>query len=74
MLNYKLYSPKNQGLNDLICFINEKYYIEIANSFLDNSYKGYNRRFGGFSEANGRFILKFIEAKSKSNTRKISIS
>jgi hypothetical protein len=74
MLNGKLRTPKNHRLNDLINFINVKYYLSMTNSLLDSSDLGSNSWFSGFTEADGHFGVKIIESNPKSDTRKISVS
>ena len=73
-INGKFRTPKNKRLNDLIKFINAKYSLEIQESLLDYSDLVLNSWFTGFTEADGHFGVKIVEAKSKSDTRKKSVS
>lgn len=70
----KLRSSKNESLNKLIGFINQKYNLIIPNSNLDKSDFSNNCWLTGFTEADGYFGVKIVEAKPKSDTRKRSIS
>jgi hypothetical protein len=74
LISGKLRTPKNQRLNDLIQFINQKYCLNIANSILDISNMASNSWFAGFTDADGHFGVKIIEAKPKSDKRKRSVS
>ncbi len=73
-INGKLRTPKNESFNKLIKFINEKYNLLIPFSSLDESELTENSWFTGFTEADGYFGVKIVEAKLKSNTRKRSVS
>jgi hypothetical protein len=70
----KLRSSKNESLNKLIDFINQKYNLIIPISNLDKSDFSNNSWLTGFTEADGHFGVKIVEAKPKSDTRKRSIS
>jgi len=74
LINGKLRTPKNQTFNKLIDFINKKYSLNIQESILDKSNLASNSWFTGFTEADGYFGVKIIEAKPKSDTRKRSVS
>lgn len=74
LINGKFRTPKNKRLNDLIKFINAKYYLEIPQSILDCSDLTFNSWFAGFTEADGHFGVKIVETKPKSDTRKRSVS
>lgn len=74
LISGKLRTPKNQRLNDLIKFINIKYSLNIPNSTLDISSLSSNSWFTGFTDAEGHFGVKIVEAKPKSDTRKRSVS
>ena len=54
--------------------MNEKYRLKIEQSNLDYSNLASNSWFTGFSEADGHFGVKIVEAKPKSETRKRSVS
>lgn len=74
LIHGKLKTPKNKRFNDLIKFINAKYSLTIPESLLDNTnYKG-NSWFAGFTESDGHFLIKYIESRPKSETRKRSVS
>lgn len=70
----KLKSSKNESFNKLIDFINQKYNLVIPFSNLDKSDFSNNSWFSGFTDADGHFGVKIVEAKPKSDTRKRSIS
>lgn len=70
----KLRSSKNESLNKLIDFMNQKYNLTIPFSNLDKSDFSNNSWLTGFTEADGHFGVKIVEAKPKSDTRKRSIS
>ena len=74
LIHGKFRTPKNKRFNDLILFMNKKYSLNIPESSLDNSSFSENSWFAGFSEADGHFGIKYIERKSKSATRKRSVS
>lgn len=74
LISGKLRTPKNQRLNHLITFMNNKYELMLPSSDLDVSKFDSNSWFTGFTEADGHFGVKVIEAKPKSNTRKRSVS
>ena len=74
LIHAKLRTPKNKRFNDLIEFMNKKYSLNIPESSLDNSSFNDNSWFAGFTEADGHFGIKYIERKSKSETRKRSVS
>lgn len=74
LIHGKLRTPKNQTFNKLIEFMNTKYSLNIAESFLDKSDLADNSWFAGFSEADVHFGVKVIDAKPKSETRKRSVS
>ncbi len=74
LIHGKLRTPKNKRFNDLICFINTKYSLTISESLLDNSNFKDNSWFGGFTEADGHFGIKYVESRPKSKTRKRSVS
>ena len=74
-IHNKLRTPnKNESLNNLIDFINKKYNLAIPFSVLDESDFSENSWFTGFTEADGHFGVKIVEAKPKSDTRKRSVS
>ena len=74
-IHNKLRTPnKNESLNNLIDFINKKYNLAIPFSVLDESDFSKNSWFTGFTEVDGHFGVKIVEAKSKSDTRKRSVS
>ena len=70
----KLRTPKNKSFNQLIEFLNQKYNLTIPKSNLDMSDLFTNNWFAGFIEADGHFGVKIVDSKSKSCTRKRSIS
>lgn len=70
----KLRTPKNENFNKLINFINKKYNLSIPFSPLDISGLSDNSWLTGFTEADGQFGVKIVEAKPKSDTRIRSIS
>ena len=75
MMHGKLRTPKNITFNNLITFINKKYNTSIEESKLDTSSSlSSNAWLSGFTEADGNFYIKIIEAKLKSDTRKRSVS
>ena len=74
IVHNKLRTPKNETFNKLIDFINKKYNLKISSSILDKSDLLTNSWFTGFTEADGHFGVKIVEAKPKSNTRKRSVS
>lgn len=58
----------------MIKFINEKYNFSFKESKLDKSNLLNNSWFTGFVEADSNFYIKIIESKSKSETKKRSMS
>jgi hypothetical protein len=74
LIHGKLRTPKNKRFNDLIKFFNLKYSLNIPESILNNSNFSDNSWFTGFTEADGHFGIKYVERKSKCDTRKRSIS
>jgi hypothetical protein len=74
IIHGKLRTPKNQSFNELIIFFNKKYNLNISESTLDKSDLFSNSWFAGFVEADGHFGVKIVEPKSKSITRKRSVS
>lgn len=75
LMKDKFRTPKNQRLNDLISFINQKYCLNLALSKLDDtSSMACNSWFAGFTEGDGHFGVKIVEAKPQSDTRKRSVS
>ena len=54
LIHGKLRTPKNKRFNDLIKFINAKYYTNIPESLLDNSNFTNNSWLTGFAEASSR--------------------
>ena len=75
LISGKLRTPKNQRLNDLIQFINQKYCLNLPSSKLDDiSCMSSNSWFAGFTDADGHFGVKIVEAKPKSDQRKRSVS
>ena len=74
LLHGKLRTPKNKRFNDLICFFNEKYSLNITESSIDTSDFLENSWFTGFTESDGHFGIKYVERKLKSETRKRSVS
>ena len=70
----KLKSSKNESFNKLIDFINQKYNLIIPFSNLEKSDFSNNSWLSGFTDADGHFGVKIVEAKPKSDTRKRSIS
>lgn len=74
-IHNKLRTPnKNKSLNNLIDFINEKYNLTIPLSKLDESDLSGNSLLTGFTDADGHFGVKMVEANPKSDTRKRSVS
>lgn len=73
-IHSKLRTPKNENFNKLIDFMNKKYNLSIPFSQLDESDLSNNSWFTGFTEADGHFGVKIVEAKPKSNTRIRSVS
>jgi len=74
-IHNKLRTPnKNKSLNNLIDFINEKYNLTIPFSKLDESGLSGNSLLTGFTDADGHFVVKMVEANPKSDTRKRSVS
>ena len=73
-IHSKLRTPKNENFNKLIDFINKKYNLSIPFSPLDDSDLSNNSWFTGFTEADGHFGVKIVEAKEKSDTRIRSVS
>ncbi len=74
LIHGKLRTPKNFRFNELIKFLNIKYSLEIPESLLDTSDFLNNSWLTGFTEADGHFGIKIVESKSKSETRKRSVS
>lgn len=74
LMHGKLRTPKNIRFNDLIKFINAKYSLDKPKSLLDNSNLSENSWFTDFTESDGHFGIKYIERKTKSDTRKRSVS
>lgn len=74
LIHGKLRTPKNKRFNDLIQFINTKYDLNIPKSNLYNGDYIENSWLTGFTEAGGHFVIKYIEKKGKSETRKRSES
>jgi hypothetical protein len=74
LMHGKLRTPKNIRFNDLIQFMNSKYYLDTPESLLDNSNLVNNSWFTGFTESDGHFGIKYLEKKAKSETRKRSAS
>ena len=74
LIHGKLRTPKNIRFNQLIEFINFKYNLNIVKSELDTSPILNNSWFSGMVEADGHFGVKYRTAKSKSESRKRSIS
>lgn len=74
LMHGKLRTPKNESFNKLIFFMNKKYNLTIPKSPIDRSSLQSNNWFAGFTEADGYFGIKIIEKKSKSETRKRSVS
>lgn len=74
IIHGKLKTPKNENFNKLIDFINKKYNLSIPFSPLDISDLSNNSWFTGFTEADGHFGVKVVEAKPKSDTRIRSVS
>lgn len=70
----KLRTSKNESFNMLIDFINKKYNLKIPFSDLDKSDYYTNSWLTGFTEADGHFCVKIVQAKPKSDTRKRSVS
>jgi hypothetical protein len=73
LVHGKFRTPKNESLNRLIDFINKKYNLTILFSNLDKSDLSTNSWFTGFTEADGHFGIKIIEAKPKPDTQKRSV-
>lgn len=74
-IHNKLRTPnKNKSFNNLIDFINKKYNLTIPFSKLDQSYFLGNSWFTGFTDSDGHFRVKIVEAKPKSDIRKRSVS
>lgn len=74
IVHNKLRTPKNISFNHLIEFLNKKYNLLIPKSNLDLSNLLSNSWFAGITEANGYFGVKVVRSKSKSCTRKRSVS
>ena len=74
LMHGKLRTPKNIRFNDLIKFMNTKYFLDTPESLLDYSNLLSNSWFTGFTESDGHFGIKYIERKTKSDTRKRSVS
>lgn len=74
LISGKLRTPKNNRLNDLIKFINEKYSLTLTDSKLDLSNINSNPWFAGFAEADGHFGVKIIKAKLMSDKIKKSVN
>jgi hypothetical protein len=74
LIHGKLRTPKNVTFNKLIEFMNKKSGISIEESKLDRSIFSSNSWLAGFTEADGKFYIKIIEAKNKSDTRKRPVS
>lgn len=74
LIHGKLRTPKNKRFNDMIKFINFKYYLNISESLLDSSKFTNNSWFTGFTEADGHFGIKYVESRAKSETHKRSVS
>jgi len=74
LIHGKLRTPKNVTYNKLIEFMNNKSGRCIEQSKLDRSNLSSNSWLAGFTEADGNFYIKIIEAKDKSDTRKRSVS
>jgi len=74
LIHDKLRTPKNITYNKLIEFMNKKYNTSIGPSALDTTSLSSNSWLAGFTEADGNFYIKIIEAKDKSDTRKRSVS
>jgi hypothetical protein len=74
LMHSKLRTPKNIRFNDLIKFINTKYSLDTPESLLDDSNLLNNSWFTGFTESDGHFGIKYTEKKTKSDTRKRSVS
>jgi hypothetical protein len=74
LMHSKLRTPKNIRFNDLIKFMNTKYSLDTPESLLDNSNLLNNSWFTGFTESDGHFGIKYTEKKTKSDTRKRSVS
>lgn len=74
LMHGKLRTPKNIRFNDLIKFMNAKYSLNTPESLLDNSNLFDSSWFTGFTESDGHFGIKYLERKTKSDTRKRSVS
>lgn len=74
LMHSKLRTPKNIRFNDLIKFMNTKYSLDTPESLLDDSNLLNNSWFTGFTESDGHFGIKYTEKKTKSDTRKRSVS
>jgi hypothetical protein len=74
LIKNKLRTPKNYSLNKLIEFINNKYKLNISESFIDKSDLSTNSWFSGFTEADGHFGVVITKFKPKSLSRKRSSS
>lgn len=74
LMHGKLRTPKNIRFNDLIKFMNTKYYLDTPESLLDKSNLVNNSWFTGFTESDGHFGIKYLEKRAKSDTRKRSAS
>lgn len=79
MFNINLETPKNDRLNSLIEFLNQKYNLSVEKSMLDISDLSQNSWFTGFTEADGSFGIKVADFKPKaynlkrSRSRKVQI-
>lgn len=65
LVHGKLRTPKNKTFNELIEFLNKKYFLSLLNSNLDKSNLLENSWLTGFTEADGHFGIKIVEFKPK---------
>lgn len=74
LMHGKLKTPKNITFNNLIKFMNNKYYLNIPESSLDTSNFSQNCWLTGFTDSDGYFGIKYVESKAKSGLMKRSRS
>ena len=70
LVHGKFRTPKNETFNHLIEFFNTKYSLSLLKSNLDESNILENSWLTGFTEADGHFGVKIVEAKPKSEGKR----
>jgi hypothetical protein len=70
LLHNKIRTPKIITFNKLIQFMTTKYNLNFEESLLDLSKINSNSWFTGFTDAEGYFGIKFLEADPNSKTRR----